>query len=102
MTLYLYRLLPPRPRSFATDMNPEEAKILGEHVAYWQQHVATGKVLVMGPVADPEGAFGMGVIIAEEGEAVDPLCKEDPAVKSGLGFCYKLHVMPNYIVSPKI
>jgi uncharacterized protein len=100
--LYLYRLFPPRPRTFASDMTSDEAKAMKEHGAYWQQHVVTGKVLVVGPVADPEGAFGIAVIIAEEGEDVDPLCKDDPAIKSGLGFHYALHRMPKHIVSPKI
>ena len=102
MTLYFYRLFPPRARTFASDMTPDEAKVMREHGGYWQQHVAAGKVLVVGPVADPEGAFGIAVIIAEEGEDVDVLCKDDPAIKSGLGFRYKLHVMPQHIVSPKI
>ena len=102
MILYFYRLFPPRPRTFASDMTPDEAKVMREHGEYWQQQVATGKVLVVGPVADPEGAFGVAVIMAEEEEDVDPLCKDDPAIKSGLGFCYKLHVMPEHIVSPKM
>jgi len=83
-------------------MTPDEAKVMREHGGYWRQHVDAGKVLVVGPVADPEGAFGIAVIIAEEGEDVDVLCKDDPAIKSGLGFRYKLHVMPKHIVSPKI
>jgi uncharacterized protein YciI len=83
-------------------MTPDEAKAMQEHGAYWQQHLARGRVLVVGPVADPEGAFGIAVIVAEEGEDVNPLCKDDPAIKSGLGFRYKLHVMPKHIVSPKI
>jgi len=102
MTLYLYRLFPPRPRTFAADMTPAEMKVMQEHANYWQQHVASGKVLVVGPVADPEGTFGMAVIGAEEGEDVEPFCKDDPAIKSGLGFSYKLNVMPKHIVSPKI
>jgi hypothetical protein len=83
-------------------MTPDEAKVMREHGGYWHQQVATGKVLVVGPVADPEGAFGIAVIIAEEGEDVDPLCKDDPAIKSGLGFHYRLHIMPKHIVSPKL
>jgi uncharacterized protein YciI len=82
-------------------MTPDEAKIMREHTGYWQQYVATGKVLVMGPVADPEGAFGIAVIIAEDGEVVDPLCQNDPAIKSGLGFRYQLHVMPKHMVTSK-
>ena len=102
MPLYFYRLLPPRPQSFASAMTANEAKVMQEHSMYWRQHAATGKVLVVGPVADPEGTFGIAVIAAEEGEDVDPLCKNDRAIKSALGFRYKLHVMPKHLVSPKI
>ena len=101
ITLSLYRLIPPRP-TFALDMTPEEAKVMDEHALYWRQFAASGKVLVVGPVADPEGTFGIAIIVGKEGEDLDPLCKADPAIKSGLGFSYKLHLMPKFILSSKV
>jgi uncharacterized protein YciI len=102
MTLYLYRLIPPRTKSFALDMTPDEAKVMRAHVEYWKEYTAIGKVLVFGPVADPEGAFGIAVITAEDGEDLAPLCQGDPAIRSALGFSYKLHFMPQYGLSSKV
>jgi len=101
MTLSLYRLISPRP-TFPSDMTPDEAQVMQEHAVYWRQFAANGKVLVVGPVADPEGTFGIAIIVGEEGEDLDPLCKADPAIKSGLGFSYKLHLMPKFILSSKV
>jgi uncharacterized protein YciI len=101
MSLSLYRLMPPRP-TFPSDMTPDEAQVMHEHALYWRQFAASGKVLVVGPVADPEGAFGIAIIVGEEGEDLGPLCKADPAIKSGLGFSYKLHLMPKFILSSKV
>ena len=98
MILYLCRLVPPRPATFAIDMSPEEAEIMQKHVRYWQVHAASGRVLVFGPVADPEGAFGIAVIVAEEGEELTHLCKDDPAIKSNCGFQYKLHLIPRHVL----
>jgi hypothetical protein len=102
MTLFLYRLFTPRPMTFASDMTTAEANAMREHVGYWHGHAATGKALVFGPVADPEGMFGLAVIVAEDGEDIEPLCKDDPAIKSGLGFSYKLHLMPQYGLSSRV
>ena len=102
MTLFLYRLFPPRPKTFASDMTAEELNVMREHARYWHGHAVTGKTLVFGPVADPEGIFGLAVIVAEDGEDIGPLCKNDPAIKSGLGFTYSLHLMPQYGLSSKV
>ena len=101
MTLSLYRLISPRP-TFPSDMTPDEAQVMHEHALYWRQFAANGKVLVVGPVADPEGTFGIAIIVGEEDEDLDPLCKADPAIKSGLGFSYKLHRMPKFILSSRV
>ena len=101
MTLSLYRLIPPRA-TFSSDMTPDEARVMDEHALYWRRFAENGKVLVVGPVADPEGAFGIAIIVGEESEDLNPLCKADPAIKSGLGFSYKLHVMPKFILSSKV
>ena len=96
MNLYLYRLIPPRPTTFASTMTPQEAAVLREHVEYWGKRAAEGRVLVFGPVADPDGAFGIAVIVAEEG--VDPSCvyEKDPAITANSGFSFKIHLMPRF------
>src|SRR5271166_4680228 len=75
---FFCRLIPPRP-TFAADMTPDEASIMQSHVAYWSDLLARGKAVVFGPVADPHGPWGLGVIrVADEAEA-SALTEGDPA-----------------------
>lgn len=83
MDHFAYRLLPPRP-TFAGDMTEAEAATMGQHGAYWQQHLEDGKVLVFGPVADPAGGWGLAVVVADTEEDVLEMARADPAVTSGL------------------
>lgn len=63
---FFCRLLPPRP-TFAQDMTAGEAAVIMEHVAYWDKHLHIGTAIVFGPVADPKGAWGLGVVrVADE------------------------------------
>jgi len=78
MTYYLLRLIPPRP-TFSQDMSAEEWSIMQRHVAYWTDLMAKGKALIFGPVLDPDGVYGIGVIgVADEAER-DGLIASDPA-----------------------
>jgi len=80
---YLLKLIPPRP-TFAMDMTAEEGAIMQKHAAYWAEIFKTGKVLIIGPVLDPRGAWGMAVL--ETGSLADAqqMADNDPSVKSGL------------------
>lgn len=49
------------------------------HVAYWAPHVDAGTMIVMGPVDDPAGGWGLGVIGVENEQQLDELLKNDPA-----------------------
>jgi uncharacterized protein YciI len=80
---FAYRLIPPRP-TFAADLSDTEAATMGEHVAYWQQHLEAGRVLIFGPVADPAGSWGLAVVAADDEDEVRTLGKSDPAVTSGM------------------
>jgi uncharacterized protein YciI len=83
MTLFLFRLIPPRA-DFAQTMTDEEHKTMADHLAYWEQLMAEGKVLVYGPVADPEGVWGMGVMrVADRAEVLE-IGERDPSVLAGL------------------
>ena len=84
MTLYLYKLVPPRP-TFAYDMTDSEAAVMERHFAYWQRRLAAGEALVYGPVADPAGAWGLAIIRAESEETARAAVAADPAVADGLG-----------------
>jgi uncharacterized protein len=83
MTLFLFRLIPPRA-DFAQTMTDDERATMAEHLTYWEQLMTDGKVLVYGPVADPEGVWGMGVLrVADRAEVLE-IGERDPSVSSGL------------------
>lgn len=86
---YFVRLLPPRP-SFLADMTPEEAAMMKEHGAYWRELLGRGAAVVFGPVLDPEGAWGLGVLAAADEAALHTLRDGDPAIRSGRGFRYEI------------
>ncbi|MBV9515923.1 MAG: hypothetical protein JO280_18080 [Mycobacteriaceae bacterium] len=81
--LFLFRLLPPRP-DFAQTMAPDEQEAMARHAAYWHQLLEAGRVVVYGPVADPEGVWGLGVLWADsQAEAVE-VGQQDPVVAAGV------------------
>ena len=77
--LFLFRLIPPRA-DFAQTMTAEEQQAMARHMTYWHQLLHEGRVVVYGPVADPEGVWGMGVLRAESDRASPAIGQRDPAV----------------------
>lgn len=96
---FLFRLLPPRP-TFPMDMNEAERKVMQEHVVYWTGLLQEGVAVAFGPVLDPQGAWGAGIIGVDSPEQVRALQENDPAMRSKLGFAYEAHPMPGAIVRP--
>ncbi len=85
---YFCRLLPPRP-SFAQDASGEERAIMRKHFEYWNGHLEAGSVVVFGPVADPSGAWGAGIVRMPDSSAIQEFEKNDPAMQAGIGFRYE-------------
>ena len=96
MKYYFFKLIPPRP-SFPADMTPDEAKLMQQHVAYWKGLMQQGTALAFGPVADPAGVYGIGLVRLEDGLAPEPLGAADPAV-ARLGFRNEIQPMPSLIL----
>jgi uncharacterized protein YciI len=69
---------------------------MGEHVAYWQQHLEAGRVLIFGPVADRAGSWGLAVVAADDEDEVRTLGKSDPAVTSGI-CTFEILAMPGAV-----
>lgn len=80
---FVVRLIPPRS-TFFTDMNDEERAIMVAHGAYWRDLMARGHAILFGPVLDPKGVWGLGVVEAANPDEVHALCADDPSIKSGL------------------
>jgi uncharacterized protein YciI len=81
--LFFFRLIPPRP-DFAQTMTDAEQQVMQQHQAFWRELLAEGRVVVYGPVADPEGVWGLGVVRAQSRVEVIEYGNVDPAVASGL------------------
>jgi uncharacterized protein len=86
---FFLKLNPPRS-SFTLDMTAEERGIMLQHVQYWTPYVNDGTVIVLGPVADPEGGYGIAVIGVPDEGTLNELIEKDPAN----GLCsYEVHPM---------
>ena len=83
MSLFLFKLIPPRA-DFAQTMSEAEQQAMSEHMQYWQRMLDDGRVLVYGPVADPEGVWGMGVVQADSQQDALIVGREDPVVAQGV------------------
>jgi uncharacterized protein YciI len=77
---FAIKLIPSRP-TFAQDMTPEERAIMQEHVAYWKPYMDNGIMLVLGPVLDPKGAYGFGIVAVDDESEVVTLTQNDPATR---------------------
>ena len=99
MKNYLFRLIPPRP-TFAADMTPAEAALMQQHVAYWGGLMQQGKVIAFGPVADPRGAWGMGLLQLDDGADPAAIGAQDPTILGNVGFSFEVHTMPRVVVAP--
>jgi uncharacterized protein len=82
---FVFRLIPPRP-SFISDMSDDERATMMEHVGYWSGLSAQGNVLAYGPVSDPQGGYGIGILLAANLAAAEAIRDADPAVQSSHGF----------------
>lgn len=99
-THFFCKLVPPRP-DFMQTMNEAERDAMREHVAYWTDKVSTGNALLFGPVADPAGGYGIGVMKAENLNAMIALRDADPVMRANAGFRYDIAPMPQIVTSLK-
>jgi uncharacterized protein len=94
---FFCRLLPPRP-TFGQDMTGEEARLMQEHAAYWNEWLGKGHVVAFGVVGDPAGVYGVGIVEFDADEEVRAFTAGDPTIRSGAGFSYEIHPMPFGVV----
>ena len=85
MSGYLFKLIPPR-HDFAFTMSEEEKTTMLEHVRYWGELAATGQTLAYGPVHDPTGGYGIGIVLAENAQDAERIRDGDPVMRSSHGF----------------
>ena len=100
MKYFFCKLSPPRP-TFMIDMTAGERQLMGQHVAYWSALAAKGTAIVFGPVADPQGGYGVAVIEAPDEATVRELSTHDPVIKAAAGFSYAIHLMPQVVLGER-
>ena len=98
-SFFCCRLLPPRP-TFAFDMTPEERKVMQAHAGYWRELLGKGHAIVFGPVNDPKGGWGLGVIRAASAEELHQLKDRDPVILANIGFSYEVLPMLTAVYKP--
>jgi hypothetical protein len=79
---FLYRLQPPR-HNFPEDMSPEEGEVMQRHAAYWQDLLNRKLAVAYGPVMDPDGSWGLGLLDLDDEQGAREIAERDPAVESG-------------------
>jgi uncharacterized protein YciI len=61
------------------DMTDEERSIMQRHIGYWNDLMSKGMVLAFGPVIDPQGVYGLGIVEVENEQQVKDMIANDPA-----------------------
>lgn len=77
---YALKLIPNRP-DFVMTMTDEERAVMGAHKDYWTEYMNQGKVLVFGPVMDPNGIYGFGILAVDSEDEITSFIAGDPAGK---------------------
>ena len=77
---FAVKLLPPRA-DFAQTMTDDERTIMQEHASYWKSYMDKGMVHVFGPVLDPKGVYGFGVVSVDDEDQLKEFIDNDPSLK---------------------
>lgn len=93
---FLFRLLPPRT-SFIQDLTADERALMRVHSVYWRGKLAEGKIIAFGPVADPAGSWGMGLLRVSDPSEVEGLTANDPVMLADKGFRFEVLPMPQAV-----
>ncbi len=99
MPHFLCKLSPPR-KTLAIDMTAKERETMFAHQDYWRPRVDAGVVIAIGPVADPEGMWGVAIIEAPSLDELQAWQARDPAILAEGGFSYLNFPMPSIRVAP--
>jgi hypothetical protein len=79
--------------NFMATMTPEEMQVMQTHAGYWRGLLDQGKAIVFGPVADPAGSYGLGVVAVEDEAELKAIEAADPAITSKIGLSYYIAPM---------
>lgn len=100
MAYFFMRLVPPRS-TFPHDGTGEEMAAMKRHAEYWHQNALAGSAVVVGPVFEGEGAFGIAIVEVADQAAARALADTDPIITSDFGFRFDVLPMPSVILRPQ-
>ena len=63
---------------------------MGEHAKYWAGKLQEGIVVAYGPVLDPKGGWGVGIVRAKDEAGVEAIRDADPAMLADMGMRYEI------------
>jgi uncharacterized protein len=89
---FVFRLFPPRS-DFPFTMTDDERATMLRHGAYWSELARTGSAVAFGPVDDPAGPYGIGILLVEDMRAAELVRDGDPAQASPHGFRIEISPM---------
>jgi hypothetical protein len=89
---FVFRLVPPRP-DFAFTMTDDERSTMLDHSGYWSGLAEEGSVLAFGPVADPNGPYGIAIVLADSLDSAEQMRDGDPVMTSHHGFTTEISPM---------
>ena len=95
---FFLKLNPPRA-SFTTDMTDNEKLVMQHHVNYWKPYVDNGIVLVLSPVFDPKGGFGIAIIGIDDEKQLETLIVNDPANSLNHYEIYPMRATSKFIIT---
>jgi uncharacterized protein len=64
-------------------MSEAEAEAMERHSAYWRDLLNREVAVAYGPVLDPDGTWGLGLLDVDDEHAARQVAEGDPAVESG-------------------
>lgn len=97
--VFALKLLPSRA-DFAQTMNDEERAIMTQHITYWKEYMRKDVAIVFGPVLDPAGTYGLGIVLVDDEAQLQEIISNDPAVTINKYEYYPmLAILPHHLLS---
>ena len=78
-------------------MSEPEREAMTAHAAYWRGKLADGVAIAFGPVADPSGGWGVGLVAVADEATLRAFQHDDPAIRADIGLRYEALPMPRVV-----
>ena len=69
-----------------------------QHAAFWAEQARAEIAVIVRPVADPAGFWGLAIVDVPDEPAARTLLSQDPVTAGGSGFRYDVLSMPQVIL----